>query len=255
MTTMGNRERECPGGGVGAVLSMESAHNRVHFHKDEHQNWYQHHHHHLHNAWFPTTLSSSSRIRLAVNSSATVNLALTSATFPQIPSSSSLRFDLNVFPAVPTLTIPAKRKQIHCSPVSFREWTYKTLRVAMFCACTPGTAPLTIEGEIKGNKGFVFLNFYIFSFRFAHISSFLIPRSRWSLICPSFFHLRSTKHFEITRQQHLYTPITRFSSTSNANSPKLSAELRPPDPTISDNDKDESPPNLGEDRCIVSLMR
>jgi len=64
---------------------------------------------------------------------------------------------------------------------------------------------------------------------------FLSPRSQWSLICPSSFHLKNTKRLEITRQQHLYTPVARFSSTSNAISPKLSAELRPPNPTISNN--------------------
>ena len=63
-----------------------------------------------------------------------------------------------------------------------------------------------------------------------------------------FFHLGNTKRFEITCQQHLYIPVAHFSSTSNVISPKLSVELRPPDPTSSDNDKDDSPPKLGKDR-------
>ena len=99
--------------------------------------------------------------------------------------------------------------------------------------------------EIEGNKGFVLLyissHSVLFTCRFS-----LFPRSRWLLIYPFFFHLRNTKRFEITPQQHIYTPVARFSSTSNAISPKLSAELQPPDPTISDNDKDDSPPKLGE---------
>jgi len=67
----------------------------------------------------------------------------------------------------------------------------------------------------------------------------------------SFFISRNTKRFEITGQQHLYTP-TRFLSTSRT---ELSSELRPPDPTISENDSDGSPPKLGEDRMLPKMRK
>lgn len=71
----------------------------------------------------------------------------------------------------------------------------------------------------------------------------------WSLIHPFFFFfLRNMKHFEIIRQRHLYTPFARFSPKPNATSHELSAELWPLDPMISDNDKNDLPPTLGEDR-------
>ena len=72
----------------------------------------------LHNINLPTISSSSSRIRPAVPSSAIPNSILTTATSLHIPSSSSPRFDSNVFPTAPTLTILAKRKQIHPSTQS-----------------------------------------------------------------------------------------------------------------------------------------
>ena len=108
----GRSDKRCPGGGVGVVI------HGICFDQDEDQNRYKHHHHHPHNTWFPTASSSSSKIRLAVSSSATVNSPLTSTTFPQIPFSSSQRVDPNVFPTTPTLTIPAMREQIHSSPQS-----------------------------------------------------------------------------------------------------------------------------------------
>ena len=100
-------------------LSMGSAHNHVHFHQDEHQNRHQHHHHYSRNISSPTASSSSSRIRAAVPSSATLNSILTATTSPPIPSTSSPRFDPNVFSTAPTRTILAKRKQIHNSTQSF----------------------------------------------------------------------------------------------------------------------------------------
>ena len=53
----------------------------------------------------------------------------------------------------------------------------------------------------------------------------------------------------------LVYPFARFSPTYNVISPKLAAELRPPDPIISDNDKDDSPPTLDEDRMPPKIYK
>jgi len=107
--------------GVLGLLSMGSAHNHVHFHQDKHQSWHQHHHHHPHNTSSLTTSSSSSRFRPAIPSLATLNLILTTTTFPHISSSLSPQFDSNVFPTVLTLMILAKQKQIYPSMQSLFE--------------------------------------------------------------------------------------------------------------------------------------
>ena len=75
------------------LLSMGFALNHIHFHQDEHQNRHQHYHHHSH-----------------------------------MPSSSSPRFDSNVFSTAPTPTILAiERKQIHLFMQSpFERMTSKT---------------------------------------------------------------------------------------------------------------------------------
>jgi len=257
MTTMGNHERGCPEGGLG-LLFMGSPHNHVHFHQDEHQKWYQHHHHHPHNTWFPTTSTSSSRTRPAINPSATVNSTLTSTTFPHIPSSLSPRFGSNVFPTMPTLTIPAMRKQIHSSPQSpFENGHLRPYNPP--CSAPAHLVPhpwRASKGRSREIKGLCcFFIYLLIPFCSPIVVFFFILSFTMVAHLSIFFHLRNTKRFQITRQQHLYTPVACFSSTSNAISPRLSAELRPLDPTISDNDKDDSHRSWARTGCIVSLMR
>ena len=50
---------------------------------------------------------------------------------------------------------------------------------------------------------------------------FLFSRSQWALI----YTFSNTKRFEITSQQHLYTPITCFSPASNPISPNFNNEI------------------------------
>jgi hypothetical protein len=87
---------------------------------------------------------------------------------------------------------------------------------------------------------------------------FPFSRSRWALIYALFLHLgipnaskspvNSTNIPSSPASPHptrsLPTPIT-----------ELSSELRPPDPTISENDKDDSPPKLGEDRMPPKMRK
>jgi len=87
----------------------------------------------------------------------------------------------------------------------------------------------------------------------------LFSRSRWALIYSFFLHL-GTPNASKSPANSTYIPPspaspphpTRSLPTSRT---ELSSELRPPDPTISENDKDDSPPKLGEDRMPPKMRK
>ena len=93
--------------------------------------------------------------------------------------------------------------------------------------------------EIERNEGFVL--FSPSSLRFVYLSFFLPLETRNASKSP------------VSNTRLLLPRPTQSRPTSRTE--LLSLELWPPDPTISENDKDDSPPKMGEDRMPPKMRK
>jgi len=86
---------------------------------------------------------------------------------------------------------------------------------------------------------------------------FLLPSFTMDAHLLLVFTFRSTKHSEITSQQHLYTPSPASPPHPTRSLPRteLSSELRPPDPTISESDEGDLASKLGENRMTPKMRK
>ena len=184
-----------------------------------------------------------------------MNSPLTSTTFPQIPFSSSQRVDPNVFPTTPTLTIPAMREQIHSSPQSpFENGHLRPYNPPCSAPTHPVPHPRRPSKgrsrEIKGLCCFFYISSHSVLFVYR---CFSFACSRWSLIYP-FFSTPGTRNASKSPINNTYIPPSPASLPHVMRS-LSSYLLRPPDPTISDANEDDSPPKLGEDWMHREFVR
>ena len=108
------------------------------------------------------------------------------------------------------------------------------------------------RGRSREMNGLCRFLLFLFIFRF-----YLFSCSRWMLI---FFFTLGTSNASKSPATNTYIPPSQASPPHPIRSlpvsrTELSSELRPPDADISENDKDDPPPKLGEDRMPPTMRK